>query len=194
MEKQRLIFFTGAGISVDSGIPTFQEQPGIRDKLTRMFADDHPEEYRDTIRSMLDSCENAEPNAAHKAIAELDCPIITMNVDQLHAKAGSQNIIEVHGKLPTREQLEEKWFPISYSGIVLYGDLAPKYEDAIRLVKNLEYGNSYFIIVGTSFYTGISEQLYKIAKQRHANIMIINYNASTRVPLVCKNLKRILGI
>lgn len=192
MNRQRLIFFTGAGISVESGIPTFQEQSGIRDKLSRQFANDYPEEYRETIRIMLDNCEKAEPNAAHKAIAEMDYPIITMNIDQLHTKAGSKDIIEIHGKLPTREQLEEKMFPLFYQDLVLYGDLAPKYEDAIRLVKNLEYKNSYFVIVGTSFYTGISEQLYKIAKQRHANIIVINDNACKRVPIICKNLKKIL--
>ncbi len=189
MDKQKVIFFTGAGISVDSGIPTFQEQPEIRQKLSRDFANDFPETYRKTIRQMLDSCENAQPNAAHLAIAELDYPVITMNVDKLHSKAGSKNVIEVHGELPTREQLEEEYFPAEYTGIVLYGDMAPKYEDAIKLVKHLEYGNSYFIIVGTSFYTGISAQLLKIAKQRHAKVIIINDNASTRVPELVKTLK-----
>lgn len=192
MKRQRLIFFTGAGISVESGIPTFQEQPRIRDKLTRDFANEHPEEYRDTIRSMVNCCENANPNAAHLAIAELDYPVITMNVDGLHTKAGNQNVIEIHGTLPTREMLEEYDFPLTYDGIVLYGDLAPKYEEAIKLVKNLEYGNSYFVVVGTSFYTGISELLMKIAKQRKANIVVINDNATTRVPVICKNMKRIL--
>lgn len=188
MNKQKVIFFTGAGISVDSGIPTFQEQPGIRDKLSRDYANEYPEEYRDTIRQMLDSCEEAKPNLAHIAIAETGFPVITMNVDRLHTKAGSNNVIEVHGVLPTREELEEELFSLTYDGIVLYGDLAPRYDSAIKLVKQLEYDNSYFIIVGTSFYTGISEQLYKIAKQRHAKIVIVNDNASQRVPIICKNL------
>lgn len=188
MDKQNVIFFTGAGISVDSGILTFQEQPGIRDRLTRDFANEYPEEYRNTIRQMLDSCENANPNAAHIAIAEAGFPVITMNVDRLHTKAGSKKVIEVHGVLPTREELEEELFPLTYDGIVLYGDLAPKYDDAIKMVKQLKYDNSYFIIVGTSFYTGISEQLYRIAKQRHAKIEVINDNASQRVPIICKNL------
>lgn len=188
MEKQKVIFFTGAGISVDSGIPTFQEQQGIRDKLTRDFANEHPEEYKDTIRKMLNSCENAEPNAAHIAIAKTAFPVITMNIDKLHTKAGSQNVIEVHGVLPSREQLEKDDFSLIYDGIVLYGDIAPKYNDAIKLVKSLEYNNSYFVIVGTSFYTGISERLYKIARQRHAKIIIINDNASERVPMICKKL------
>lgn len=188
MNRQNIIFFTGAGISVDSGIPTFQKQPRIRDKLTRDFANEHPEEYRDTIRQMLNSCERAKPNVAHIAIAEGGFPVITMNVDRLHTKAGSKNVIEVHGVLPTRKELEEELFPLTYDGIVLYGDLAPKYDDAIKMVKQLEYDNSYFIIVGTSFYTGISEQLYRIAKQRRAKIEIINDNASQRVPAICKNM------
>lgn len=188
MNRQNIIFFTGAGISVDSGIPTFQKQPRIRDKLTRDFANEHPEEYRDTIRQMLNSCERAKPNVAHIAIAEGGFPVITMNVDRLHTKAGSKNVIEVHGVLPTRKELEEELFPLTYDGIVLYGDLAPKYDDAIKMVKQLEYDNSYFIIVGTSFYTKISEQLYRIAKQRRAKIEIINDDASQRVPAICKNM------
>lgn len=192
-KKRNVIFFTGAGISVDSGIPTFQEQPGIRDKLTRSFANTYPEEYRDTIRKMLDSCEKAEPNAAHLAIAELNCPVITMNVDRLHTKAGSKDVIEVHGVLPDRETLEKPDFPLIYDGIVLYGDIAPKYIEATKLVKSLEYNNSYFIVVGTSFYTGISERLIRIAKQRHAHIIIIDNNATERVPVICENMKRILA-
>lgn len=188
MNRQNIIFFTGAGISVDSGIPTFQEQPRIRDKLTRDFANEHPEEYRDTIRQMLNSCERAKPNVAHIAIAEGGFPVITMNVDRLHTKAGSKNVIEVHGVLPTRKELEEELFPLTYDGIVLYGDLVPKYDDAIKMVKQLEYDNSYFIIVGISFYTGISEQLYRIAKQRRAKMEIINDDASQRVPAICKNM------
>ena len=190
METYNVVFFTGAGISVESGIPTFQEQPGIRDKLHRSFANEHPEEYRDTIRKMVDACERAEPNAAHIAIAELGCPVITMNVDRLHTKAGSKNVIEVHGVLPTREQLEEKKFPFEYRGIVLYGDLAPRYSDAARLVEALEPDNSVFVIVGTSFYTGISNQLQLSARLSGAEVILINDNAATRVPALCKELKK----
>lgn len=193
MNRERLIFFTGAGISVESGVPTFQEQPGIRDKLHRDFANEFPELYRETVRSMVDSVAKAEPNTAHKAIAELDVPVITMNVDRLHTKAGSKNVIEVHGVLPTREQLEDEYFPTEYKGIVLYGDMAPKYEDAYRTVKRLEYGNSYFVIIGTSFYTGISAQLKRLAEQRNAKILLINSEAARRVPILCEQLKKALN-
>lgn len=189
MRRYRLIFFTGAGISVESGIPTFQEQPGIRDKLHRDFANEFPETYRKTVRGMVDVCEDAEPNAAHLAIAKLGCPVITMNVDRLHIKAGSENVIEVHGVLPTRQELESEYFPAEYKGLVLYGDMAPKYDDAVRLVKNLEYNHSLFVIVGTSFYTGISLRLKQLAKDRRARIIVINDNASVRVPELCEDIK-----
>ena len=187
--KHKVIFFTGAGISVESGIPTFQEQSGIRDKLTRDFAITFPEEYRETVRGMVDACENAEPNAAHIAIAELGCPVITMNVDRLHIKAGSKHVIEVHGVLPSREELDYAYFPEEYRDIVLYGDAAPKYQDAIRLVRNLEFGNSAFVIVGTSFYTGINDVLLHTARTRAADVFIINDDAATKVPEMCRYLR-----
>jgi NAD-dependent deacetylase len=191
MTKNNIIFFTGAGISVESGIPTFQEQPGIRDKLVRKFANSNPEEYRETIRGMLNACENAEPNAAHKAIAEIGCPVITMNVDRLHTKAGSNNVTEVHGVLPTRDELEKENFAKEYRGIVLYDDHAPKYSYAQNMVWTLDSGNSVFVIVGTSFYTGISSILRYIAYVAGAKVLVINSDASTRVPALCDFLKTI---
>lgn len=193
MEKQKIIFFTGAGISAESGIPTFQEQPGIRTKLTRSYAENNPEEFREIIRGMMDTCEKAQPNAAHYAIAELGCPVITMNVDGLHTRAGSKGGIEVHGTFPTREELEAPDFVSGYKGFVLYDDIAPKYDDAMKLVKSLDYGNSHFIVVGTSFYTGISQKLYKLAKQKKAHIIVIDENAADRVPVICNNMKHIYG-
>jgi NAD-dependent deacetylase len=185
-----VIFFTGAGISAESGIPTFQSQPGIRAKLHRSFANEHPEEFRNTVGQMVESCEKAKPNAAHIAIAELGCPVITMNVDGLHTKAGSKDVIEIHGVLPTKEQLNEKNFPFEYRGIVLYDDIAPRYKDATELVECLELDNSVFVIVGVSFYTEISKMLHLAAKIAGAEIIIINDNASVKVPALCKELKK----
>lgn len=187
--KTKVIFFTGAGISVESGIPTFQERPEIRNKLDRGYAVMYPEDYRKTIRDMVDVCENAEPNAAHLAIAEMGCPVITMNVDRLHTKAGSKNVLEIHGVLPTREELEDECFPESYRGIVLYGDTAPRYIDALWLVESLG-PDDYFVIVGTSFYTGISYRLKRIAEGQGARIVIINQSATTGVPELCEALEK----
>ena len=65
-----IIALIGAGISVSSGTPIFQEQPGIRRKLTRSFAKKHSAEYLETIQAMDAACRKAEPNDAHYALAE----------------------------------------------------------------------------------------------------------------------------
>ena len=63
----------------------------------------------------------------------------------------------------------------------------------MNLVKSLEYSNSHFIIVGTSFYIGISQKLLKLAKQRKAQFIVIDENAADRVPIICNNIKHIYG-
>lgn len=187
--RYKVIFFTGAGISAESGIPTFAEMDGIRDKLSRDFARTHPLEYIQTIREMKETCDKAQPNAAHYAIAEAGFPVITMNIDRLHTQAGSEHVVEVHGKLPTEEQLNRGLFVAQeYGGIVLYGDSAPEYQTAGSLIDKLKYKDSYFVVVGTSFYTTISSYALKWAQMRGAKIILINKNAATEVPEVCKRL------
>lgn len=185
-EQHRIIFFTGAGISKASGIKTFNEIPGIRDRLSRQYAQEHPEKFRESLIDMITMIEHAEPNDAHRAIAELGCPVITMNVDGLHDRAGSRQVIHCHGVLPLREDLYSADFPDNIRSIALYGDPVPAYSEAIKMVKGLEYKNSFFIITGVSFHTSITFELYKAAKQRRAKIIIINREAENRVPsLIC---------
>ena len=83
-EIMNVLFFTGAGISKDSGVPTFQEIDGIRTKLRRKYAALHPAEIRDMMREFKGFMKDKEPNAAHVAIAKAGFPVITMNVDELH--------------------------------------------------------------------------------------------------------------
>jgi NAD-dependent deacetylase len=184
----KIIFFTGAGISQESGIPTFDEQTGIRDKLTRDFALYHTDEYKEVIKQMKESCDKAEPNAAHKAIAELGCPVITMNIDGLHQRAGSKNVLAIHGRLPYEHELNANNFKWLLNIPVLYGDRAPMYQEAMDMVQNLDYGDSYFIIVGVSFYTSISNQLKKLAEIQDSKIIIINQNATIEVSKLIKEL------
>ena len=190
--SHKVVFFTGAGISVDSGIPTFQEQEGIRDKLTRPFCLDHYNEYIENIKSMKRTMDKAQPNAAHYAIAEMNCPVITMNIDGLHEKAGTKNVIAIHGRMPTWEELENEDLRYKTGIPVLYGDSAPLYSDAYDIMLDLDLHQSYVVIVGTSFYTGISEELYQIAERYATRVWIINSNASVRVPEVCEEIKRLL--
>ena len=175
-DRYHLIIFTGAGVSKESNIPTFSSKPWMRFKLTRSYANKHPEEYAKVIAEFVQGIAGKEPNAAHHAIAELNVPVLTMNVDNLHQKAGSNWVINLHGSLPDQ--------------LILYGDKAPAYTEAIRLVKRLMFGNSYFLIIGVSGFTAISGQLEKIAKQRRAKIIKINDKAGIKVPEFLNRIRK----
>lgn len=190
--SHKVVFFTGAGISIDSGIPTFQAQEGIRDKLTRDFCLEHYDEYIENIKSMKKAMDNAQPNAAHYAIAEMNCPVITMNIDGLHEKAGTKNVIAIHGRMPTWEEIEKEDLRNKTGVPVLYGDNAPLYKDAYNIMLDLDLQQSYVVIVGTSFYTGISDELYQIAKRYATKVWVINDNASEKVPAVCEEIRHLL--
>jgi NAD-dependent deacetylase len=154
----------------------------LRDKLHRHYAYTHKEDYEKTIQEFMKMIEGKEPNSAHYAMAQSpfqQVPIITQNVDGLHQLAGSENVIELHGRLPDT--------------IVLYGDSAPMYQVAIDCVKDLKYNDSYFVIVGTSFTTTIASDLLKIAKQKKAKVFVINDNAGERVPKILSNIRHELG-
>lgn len=105
-KPQRVVVFTGAGISAESGIPTFRGAGG----LWRNFrAEDlaTPEAFRRDPKTVWEWYEwrrglirNAQPNAAHRAIAKLsDALVVTQNVDGLHERAGSGALIELHGSI-----------------------------------------------------------------------------------------------
>lgn len=175
-KRYNLIFFTGAGISKESGIPTFEETTGLRDVLSRDYAESNPKEFQEACDQMKRTIDQAEPNAAHLAIAKYDVPVITMNVDGLHQKAGSKQVIELHGNFN--------------NGLVLYGDKADRYEDAWSLIHKLQYHNSYFIIIGTSFYTQISSLLHIKALSRKAKVIIIDENAATEVPALLERIDK----
>ena len=111
-ESQRIVFFGGAGVSTESGIPDFRSVDGLYNQkyawppeeiLSRTFFDAQPEEfyrfYRDKMLYL-----DAQPNAAHKKLAELEKAgrlrsVVTQNIDGLHQKAGSQRVWELHGSI-----------------------------------------------------------------------------------------------
>ena len=174
-----IIAFTGAGISKASGIPTFDEQGDLRTKLDRYFANHHRKKFNKIMQQLIDTCKAAEPNDAHKALAEYNVPVITMNIDGLHNRAGSQYVIEVHGNA-------EK------NNVVLYGDSAPKYTEALDIVDRLSK-DDILLIVGTSFYTSISSQIKHIAESNWAKVVIINDDAEHQVRDFLKNNKDSIG-
>src|SRR5204862_202638 len=107
-ERKGIVAFTGAGISVDAGIPAFRGSQGLWEKYDPMeYAQinafvRHPEKVWSMLREMGEVVLTAQPSPAHKALALLEKAgllegVITQNVDGLHQMAGNGNVIEYHG-------------------------------------------------------------------------------------------------
>ncbi|MCL2523896.1 MAG: NAD-dependent deacylase [Betaproteobacteria bacterium] len=113
---RRALFITGAGISADSGLPTYRGVGGlydgeateeglrIEDALSGDMLRQRPDITWKYLIQIEENCRGAQPNAAHRAIARLDehlerVLVFTQNVDGLHRAAGSREIIEIHGNL-----------------------------------------------------------------------------------------------
>lgn len=111
-ESRRAVFFGGAGVSTESGIPDFRSVDGLyhqkydyppEEILSRSFFDRNPEEFYRFYRDKM-LCLDAKPNAAHKKLAQLEQAghlrsVVTQNIDGLHQDAGSQRVWELHGSV-----------------------------------------------------------------------------------------------
>lgn len=197
--KHRVVAFTGAGISAESGVPTFEELD-IRDKLSREYFVQHPREFFDLLLRMKETVDAAKPNSAHRALSEMDIPVVTMNIDGLHRRAGSRTLVEIHGNLHTvlcrRCGQAYPFLRIAEDihcgecgslldpDVVLYGDAIERYPDAFALVENCET----LLVVGTSFYTSTASVCVQAARSAGAQVVIINDNAAARVPAFLRSI------
>lgn len=179
-----IIAFTGAGISQESGIPTFENQKGLRNKLTREYANSFPDEYNEVIQQLKANVNEAKPNDAHIALAEYKIPIITMNIDGLHRLAGS-DALELHGGLPEDDEMDKAYS--LYNKPVLYGDPAPQYQKAYEIIFNLQE-NDILLVVGCSYHTAIACELRDVAKSRGVKIIEIQEDAAHKVRQVLEQL------
>lgn len=111
-QHDNIVFFGGAGVSTESGIPDFRSQDGLYNQkydyppetiLSHTFFMRKPEEFYKFYRDKM-LCDTAKPNAAHLKLAELEKAgklkaVITQNIDNLHQMAGSQKVYELHGSV-----------------------------------------------------------------------------------------------
>ncbi|MFZ7132348.1 MAG: Sir2 family NAD-dependent protein deacetylase [Eubacteriales bacterium] len=199
----KIAALTGAGISKASGVPTFVEMGDLRKKLSRYYFNVYPEKFYDTLISMRKVTDEAMPNAAHIALTEYAIPVVTMNIDGLHHRAGSRdgNVIEIHGSL--RKVFCNncgKWYDfdvvkesiycsnckdaILQPDIVLYGDSIPKLYDAIDMVCEVDL----LLVIGTSFYTSTATYVSEAARSAGAQVRIINEKAEEKVPQLLREL------
>jgi NAD-dependent deacetylase len=176
MSKQKLIVLTGAGISAESGISTFRDSNGlwenhsIEDVATPEGWRRNPALVHEFYNQRRKQLFSVEPNAAHRALVELENDfeviIITQNVDDLHERAGSKNVLHLHGELlkmrssgPGAEVFDvkpektlftindkcPKGYPLR-PHIVWFGEAVPAIETAIEWVQQADI----LVIVGTS--------------------------------------------
>ena len=108
----KMVFFGGAGVSTESGIPDFRSPDGLyaqkyryppEQMVSRSFFDAHPAEFFDFYCDRMLALD-AQPNCAHRKLAELEregtlAAVVTQNIDGLHQKAGSENVYELHGSV-----------------------------------------------------------------------------------------------
>ena len=170
---KNIVVFTGAGISAESGLGTFRDSGGlwdnykIEDVATPEAFEKNPDLVLDFYNIRRRQLLNASPNAAHYALNKLEdnfnLQIITQNIDDLHERAASKNVLHLHGELrQSKSTIDEKIFEINGSELVMgdlclkggqlrpnvvwFGEAVPMMDVAIEIVKTADV----FIIIGTS--------------------------------------------
>ncbi len=195
------VALTGAGISVESGIPAFRGTQGMWEKYDPMeyatigaFRQD-PEKVWGMLSEMVDLFSRAAPNAAHIGLAEMERrgvlrSVVTQNVDGLHQAAGSRRVIEFHGNVeeliclscwnryPSRVKIREGIPPRCACGtilkpnLVLFGEPIPW--DAQEEAENQAKRCSVLLVIGTSAQVAPACDIPLLSKGSGAVIIEIN--------------------
>ncbi len=138
-ESNKIVFFGGAGVSTESGIPDFRSADGIymmdykyppEEIISRSFFNAHPKEFFEFYKKYF-YYPNAKPNITHQKLAELEnkgklSAVVTQNIDGLHTAAGSKIVYELHGSVLRNYCMKcHKFYDISY---IVNSDGIPKCE------------------------------------------------------------------
>lgn len=203
--KPKLVISTGAGMSAESGISTFRDAGGLWEKYPVMqvaSADGYAanpalvhEFYNQRRHDLL----KAEPNAGHLGLVDLeqwyDVYVITQNVDDLHERAGSKNVLHLHGELMKVRAIDDetKVYTLHPGAldttpdtvidghrvrphIVFFQEAVPNIEPAIQLVSEADV----FVVIGTSL------NVYPAAGLLHYVRPALRYTISTRIRPRCR--------
>ena len=227
MNRKKIIVLTGAGISAESGIATFRDADGLwegHDVMEVASAEGwrkNPALVLDFYNQRRKNAHTAEPNPGHLALAELEkkyeVTIITQNVDNLHERAGSTNVIHLHGSLfESRSTVDEKLiYPIESwelklgdtcekqsqlrPNIVWFGEMVPLMEQAVALTQEADI----FLVVGTSLvvypaaglghYVPVGATIYVIDPHlppisKRAHVHLIPEKAGVALPQLAQQL------
>jgi NAD-dependent deacetylase len=205
------VAFTGAGISTPSGIPDFRSHhSGLWENVNPMVVAsmygfrENPQAFYDWIYPLAQLTRNAQPNAAHIALADLEKSgvlkgIITQNIDILHSRAGSKTVYELHGHL--REAtcihcftvypaepiltkfLEDRQVPhcpkcngVIKPNVILFGEQLPIQQ--LLAAKELCQKTDLMIVIGSSLEVAPAGDLPILAARKGAKLIIINLEAT----------------
>jgi len=171
--KKHLVVLTGAGISAESGIKTFRDSDGlwmghdINDVATPGGFAKNPELVLDFYNQRRREVKKANPNLAHKGLADLEdnfeVTIITQNIDDLHERGGSKNVLHLHGEIFKMRSCTNSTKIFNILNDISVGDFAedgsqlrphivwfeedvPMIETAVDVVRNADI----FVVIGTS--------------------------------------------
>ena len=223
---KKIIVFTGAGISAESGLKTFRDSDGlwenynISEVATPEAWEKNPKLVLDFYNERRKQVIESAPNDAHKTIAKLEdhfnIQIITQNIDDLHERAGSKNILHLHGEiLKSKSTKTDKQYSIKGTelntgdlcdeqhqlrpDIVWFGEAVPHMETAERLCQDADI----LIIIGTSLTVYPAANIVEfvpdkcekylvdpkeIALTGVKNLIVIKEKASIGIPILAKNL------
>lgn len=200
--SNNIIFFGGAGVSTESGIKDFRGKNGLYKEnkysskppeymLSNICLYEEPELFFNYYRDNL-NCSKIKPNITHLYLTKLEHigklkAIITQNIDGLHQKAGSKNVLEIHGttarnycikckkEYPSDYIFNSKGIPKCECGgtirpdVVLYGEMLPsEYNDAVEYILNADL----LIVAGTSLTVQPASSLISMFNGKH--LVIIN--------------------
>ena len=135
--KPKILFFTGAGISAESGLKTFRDSKDglwdnhkIEDVCTPEAWTKNPALVLDFYNQRRKQCKDAQPNLAHQLIAKLesqyDVTVVTQNVDNLHERAGSTKVIHLHGELMKVRSTTDNSLIYTREDDIVLGDVCAK--------------------------------------------------------------------
>lgn len=210
----KALILTGAGISVGSGIPDFRSPGGLWSKYDPMQVatvdalDNNPAAVWQFLMDAVDVISHARPNPAHLALARLENAglveaVVTQNIDGLHQRAGSKNVVEFHGSMaryrcnacgrPHDAEQAKSVTPatapwrcecggVVRPDIVFFGEAIPL--DALDKSGQLACGAELTLIVGTSCEVAPASSLPLLTKQYGGKVAEINLVAS-RVAHLC---------
>jgi NAD-dependent deacetylase len=196
--NKKIVFFSGAGMSAESGISTFRDSGGLWEKY-EINEVATPEAWRrnpDLVSAFYNQRRKqiieTSPNAAHNFITSLedqfDVTVITQNIDDLHERAGSTNILHLHGNIRLAKSSgpnqEKKLYPIDgweltkndlcedgyrlRPHVVWFGEAVPALEDAIPLIESADV----FVVIGTSLQVYPAAGLIHYAPKTATKILI----------------------